>query len=257
MGRRGRGHFHTPTRRERPLLPVPDARARHLKVREPRRTRSLSATPLRRAPRSADLELEQLRIKTDRLLAILMLVLIPVSAFLILSGRPLLALIYMRGEFDLESLGLTARGLYGLSVGLWAVGGCYFLRNVLSSRLRNSEVLRGEAIGIVISLIIILSGYRSLGILALGLGPSVGAVGALVYYFRRLGFETPSLWRIARTLAVALPPYVAGAWFVQHQVGGLAGLGLQVLFMTLYWGIIFLRYSPVRRLLAGGGSMNE
>lgn len=205
----------------------------------------------------ADLELDQLRAKTDRLLAILILALVPVSAFLVLSGRSLLALIYMRGEFDLQSLELTSRGLYGLSLGLWAVGGCYFLRNVLSSRLRNSEVLRGEALGIVISLIIIFSGYRQLGILAIGLGPSVGAVATLVYYFRRLGFQTPSLWRIVCTLLIALPPYVAAAWLLRHHVDGLAGLGLQVLLMSLYWGIIFLRYSPVRKLLVGGGSASE
>ncbi|MBD3235820.1 MAG: hypothetical protein GF330_03875, partial [Candidatus Eisenbacteria bacterium] len=143
----------------------------------------------------ADLRDDELAARAERILGLLLLALIPVSAFLVINGRELLSLLYQRGAFDARSLELTTRALLGLGAGLWIVSASAFLRGVFHARMRNHEVLRAEGWGIALQVGFLLLTYRVLGILALGLGPAVAALVALAIYARRSRLCLRAGWR--------------------------------------------------------------
>ena len=167
--------------------------------------------------------------------ALILLAFAPLSAFLLVNGRALLALLFLRGAYDVRSLDGSARALAGLSAGLWAFSACQVLRRVLNARLCNGRVLAAEGLGVALNAGFNLLLYRRLGILALGLGPSVGALGSLILYGRGLALGAEAKARL-RLLAWTLPPYAAAAFALSRAARGLPGLGLQSLFAALYWG---------------------
>ncbi|MBM3316277.1 MAG: hypothetical protein FJY75_00350 [Candidatus Eisenbacteria bacterium] len=202
---------------------------------------SLSAFAALDARRSAAL--------ADRLSGLILILFLPLSAFLLLNGREILALLFLRGHFDAGSLAASSRALLGLSAGLWAFSAAHFLRRVLNARMENGVVLRGEIAAVAANLTVNLLLYRQLGILALGLGFSAGALAALALYVRHLGLWRGAAARAARVLFLALLPYLLGAWALRAQADGLGGLALQALLALLYWGACLLGTPPLRALL--------
>lgn len=198
----------------------------------------------------ADLAHRDLEARTDRVLGILFLALLPASAFLVVNGRELLSLLYERGQFDTQSLDLTTRALWGLGAGLWAVSASAFLRSVLHARMRNGEVLRGEGLAAVLNLSFILLTYRHLGILALGLGPSIGALAALLFYVRRIKLRLPAASRAFFLLLAAVAPYLLLAVLGTRLAPGRVGFFCQILLALLYWGGWTWACRPLQDLLA-------
>ena len=196
----------------------------------------------------ATLDPEPLRRRVDQILALLLLVLLPASAFLALNRREVVALLYMRGAFDLESLRATSTALLGLSCGLWAAGASFFLRSVLHARLRNDRVLRAECAAIVLQVGFILLLYRPLGILALGLGPSLAALVSFFYYVRWTDGALSLTRRVGRVMAFALAPYLVAAMLLKQYVGG---IWLPLLLTVGYWIAWTLASPTLRRALAG------
>jgi len=200
----------------------------------------------------ADLGLAEMHRKAERVLTLLWLLLLPVSAFLAINADGLVRLLYMRGAFDATSLRMTSRALLGFSVGLWAVGGAHFLRNVLHARMQNTTVLRGEGLAVLVNIAFTLLCYRSLGILALGLGPSLAALCALLYYLRSLRLPGPRVPRTFGLLVLAMPPYLLTAWLGRGWLSGTAGLLAQFLWAGLYWGSWALANRHLRGVLERG-----
>jgi peptidoglycan biosynthesis protein MviN/MurJ (putative lipid II flippase) len=195
----------------------------------------------------AVLDTRRLQEQTARLTGLILLFFVPLSAFFLINGRELLALLYLRGSFDTASLAASSRALVGLSAGLWAFSAAHFLRRVLNARMENAVVLRGELVAVVSTIGLNLLLYRSLGILALGLGASAGALLSLAYYARALRLGGAAA-RTGRLLLLALPPYGLAAWLAHGALHGLGGLVVQSLLALLYWGAL-LRLVPAARSL--------
>lgn len=185
--------------------------------------------------RFSALEEDAAREEAGGLLALILLVFTPLSLFLLLNGRALLALLFLRGAYDAASLDASARALAGLSAGLWAFSASHVLRRVLNARLRNGRVLAAESLAVALNAAFNLFFYRSLGILALGLGPSVGALGSLAVYGCGLALGPAAAARL-RLLAWTLPLYAGVALLLSRAIDGRAGLALQAVFAAGYWG---------------------
>ena len=187
--------------------------------------------------------------RTDRLLALLLLIMLPVSAFLLLNGRDLLALLYLRGRFDATSLRMTESVLWGLSAGLWAFSASHVLERILNARLRNRDVLVGQLLGVGLNVGCNLLLFRRLGIVAIGIGAAAGPLGSFLFYLGRLGRLGGRLPRAALQLLIALPPYLLLAWGLQRLARGVPGLTLQAVAALVYWGIAIGARRESRRLL--------
>ncbi len=186
--------------------------------------------------RFAELPPERLRETTDRVLSLIFLLLVPISVFLTVSGGPLIGLLYERGAFDSLSHETTRRALLGLGAGLWAVGGAYFLRNVLHARMENGRVLRAEALAVALNVAFVLLTYRRLGILALGLGPSIGALGALAVYYGRLGYGGARAPRRLLLLLAGAVPCAAVSWWLRGVAASAwAAFAVQLGWAGLFW----------------------
>lgn len=194
------------------------------------------------------LEEPALRAATDRILARLLLFLVPLAAFLALSGEPLLRLLFARGSFGEESMELTWAALRGLSLGLWAMGANFFLQRVYYARLANGIVLRGEAIFTAVALTAMPLLSARFGVFGLALGSSLGFWAALAYYLRRLPGPLREPRRVLAWLALLLPIYLVPAWWLSSRVRNLPGLLIMVLFWVLYWLAAYGIIPTLRRL---------
>lgn len=115
----------------------------------------------------------ELQTNLKLLLTPLLLITIPVSAFIFENSYSIISLLYQRGAFDQESLATTSDILYGLSFGLWAHIISYILIKVLNSQFRNSIVLRIMAIGLSLNIFFNLFFYDIFHSLTLGIGNSL------------------------------------------------------------------------------------
>ena len=115
----------------------------------------------------------ELQTNLKLLLTPLLLITIPVSAFIFENSYSIISLLYQRGAFDQESLSTTSDILYGLSFGLWAHTISYILIKVLNSQFRNNTVLIIMAIGLSINVFFNLFFYDVFHSLTLGVGNSI------------------------------------------------------------------------------------
>ncbi len=166
---------------------------------------------------------EETRLGADKLLTLLFLGFVPLSAFLFLNGGSLISAIFLRGEFDGNSLRMTEQALIGLSAGLWLYSGSFLLQRILNARLRNGVVLRAEGLSVAVNIAFNLLFYRQLGIMVIGLGIALGSLCSLIYYIVAADIKLRLVRKSARVLAAGLPLYVAGAVLIQRAAGtGLA-----------------------------------
>jgi putative peptidoglycan lipid II flippase len=201
----------------------------------------------------ATLEPAVLAARVDRLCGLILIFFLPLSAFFLMNGREILALAYLRGSFDNASLAASTRALLGLGAGLWAYSASHFLRRVLNARMENRVVLRGELLGVAIGIVTSLAGYRTWGILALGLAPSLSAIVSFAVYARHLRLGRGGAARAGALILLALPAYLLAAYFLRQGVTGLGGLVLQCLLALLYWGVFVLLVPAARALVRERG----
>jgi putative peptidoglycan lipid II flippase len=173
-----------------------------------------------------------------RMLGVVLIVFIPLSVFLLVNARALLALLFLRGAFDRDSLEASRQALLGLSTGLWAFGASHLLRCILNARTRNRRVLAGETTAVALNVAVNLALFRPLGILALGLGPSIGALGSLIIYGR--GLKVLNAGGSYGRLLGWTTLYAGVALLLHRWVSDFTGLALQLLWAGLY-GLFWLK----------------
>jgi putative peptidoglycan lipid II flippase len=205
----------------------------------------------------ANLSEEEMRPKIDRILSLLAISLLPLSAFLIVNGRDVLAVLYMRGRFDETSLHLTESALWGFSLGLFAFSASYTLQRILNARMRNSLVLLAETLGIAANIAFLLLFYQRLGVFVIGLAVTIGSLVSLSAYLLALKLPLPLTKKSLAVGISAAPVYLIASWAGTRWLGrGLGPLGLQSAFFFLYWTIVYGYFKDLRRLVrdqVGGG----
>mgnify|MGYP001252441651 CR=1 FL=1 len=189
---------------------------------------------------------DTIRRQLGKVIPALLLVTVPLSAFLFFHAETVLDLLYGRGAYDASSLAVTTPILQGLAIGLWAQVIGYVLVKYLNAQMRNREVLFIMVGSLLLNVVLNIGFYRQLGPLVLGLG--VSAYGVAVF---ALGAAVMRLWPalIRPLLAFAL---AGGLYTVLEglcQWLGHTGLVLAGFRLLLFWGLA-VWWFPVLRQIA-------
>jgi len=188
---------------------------------------------------------DSIRHRISSLLPLLLALSVPVSAALVVHGPLVVDAFYARGAFDAESVRITSQVLIGLGVGLWAQLATYVLAKGMSAQLRNREMVRCMAIGLVVATVVQLLLWRSLGALALGLGVSVGAIVQLTLVARAVGIGNALVRHCSLLIPLAAFYALAAELLLRGDETVAAAAGLFV----AWWGLVALLHPGSRTWL--------
>lgn len=154
---------------------------------------------------------------------------LPASAFLLTFSADIVTLVFGRGAFGAEAVGLTATSMRGISVGLWATTLGWILVRMLNAQRRNVTAAKVLACAYLGNMATSLATFSWCGSFGIGLGEAVKGVVLLAGTAYALGCAG----LLARLAAGAVPVTLAV---------GAAGLLVHAGFGT-----------PLGRVLAGAG----
>jgi putative peptidoglycan lipid II flippase len=212
----------------------------------------LIIVPLSLVSLSTMVTLQEIDVKerSDQMIAMVLLLFVPLSGLLAISAHNIIHLIYMRGAFNEDSVFLTSQLLKGMAVGMWAICLSYVLQKVYNARIRNHEVLRIGAIGIFANAVFNLIAYRYIGVLAIGLGFSLGGIIMAWFYIKGMGSLMRTIYT-AKICLFAIFPYGILALIIDkaYDWTPLTGLIVQMLWSLLFWGATFWFFPTSRDML--------
>jgi putative peptidoglycan lipid II flippase len=206
----------------------------------------LLATPLGLAGLSelSGLSTTETRDRITRVLRPMLILSVPVSAFLALHSKPVIDILYQRGAFGEESADVTQSILFGLSLGFWGHMAGYVLLKALNAQLRNREVFWFMATALGLNAAINVSMYQTWGPVTLGIGSSVFGLTLFVTGVLAVGVGR-AVWATVGWLAIGVMLYVP----LSPLVPAAPLLVMPALFFLLYWGAFVLIVPPLRRAI--------
>jgi putative peptidoglycan lipid II flippase len=175
------------------------------------------------------------RAKLDRVLPALLLATVPCSLFLALHAAQVVRVLFARGQFDEESVAVTALVLTGLAVGFWAQVSGYVLAKALTAQGMNRRVAALVALASATQIVVNLCGFRILGALSLGLAVSASGLVLLVLAARSLRLGA-TLLRVLAPLALAAAAYIPIGIALRGHDG--AALGVSAAACLAFWMIV-------------------
>jgi putative peptidoglycan lipid II flippase len=190
------------------------------------------------------------REQCDKIASMILILLVPFSGLIFVSAPDLISLLYNRGAFNENSIVLTSQTLRGMAVGTWAVCLSHVLQKIYNARIRNREVLRIGAAGILSNALFNILAYKYLGVLAIGIGYSLFGIVMTWFYIRGIGRLQMTV-KTASICFCAFVPYGVIGFLIQARLvlTPLPGLVIQTVWTVLYWGIIFLTFPASRTSL--------
>ena len=205
----------------------------------------LLATPMGLAGLSvwSGLDPDALKDRLQKMVPVILIVTVPVSAFLLFHNRQLVRILYGRGAFDDQSITLTASVLAGLALGFWAQVAGYVLIKALNAQLRNREVVYFVVTALVLNIAIIVSLFKVLGPLVLGLGASVYGITIFILTTRALAVSK-AIIPVTAWLGIGTALYALPAVWVSGD--GWIALAAALLVFIVFWGL-FIFAVPLLR----------
>jgi putative peptidoglycan lipid II flippase len=204
----------------------------------------LIATPLSMVGLStlSGLDPNLVRQKVGQIANIILILTIPISVLILCYHTNIVNVIYARGAFDQESVAITAKILFGFSIGLWAQVWSYYFIRILNAQLRNTEVMLYTSIAIFLDIGVKILLYKNLGPMVLGLGVSVNSVILCFLTVRalRLGKELylSFLWMaIGVIIYMLIHAVVYYIGISQQYLLKFANLPIELALFLLYWAI--------------------
>lgn len=182
------------------------------------------------------------RQKVGQIANVVLILTIPISVFILYYHTSIINAIYARGAFDQESVTITAKILFGFSIGLWAQVLSYYFIRILNAQLRNIEVMLYTSVAIFLDIGVKLLLYKSLGPIVLGLGVSVNSVILCFLTVRalRLGKELylTFFWMaIGVIIYILLHATVYNIGISQQYLSKFTNLSAELALFLLYWAI--------------------
>jgi putative peptidoglycan lipid II flippase len=180
----------------------------------------------------------------------ILILLVPFSGLIFVSAPDIINVLYNRGAFNENSILLTSQTLRGMAVGTWAVCLSYVLQKIYNARIRNREVLRIGAAGILSNALFNIVAYKYLGVLAIGIGYSLFGIVMAYFYIRGIG-GLKMTFRTAYICLFGFIPYGILSFLIKGGFSWtpLSGLIVQILWSIIYWGIVFLSFPSSRNSL--------
>lgn len=184
---------------------------------------------------------EDLKDKLYKIVPVILVVTAPISAFLLSHSRLIVQVLYARGAFDAESVALTARILFGLAFGFWAMVAGYVLIKALNAQFRNREVVIYMTVALGLNTVINVVFYRILGPFVLGLGASAYGIALFVLTIRALGI-TKAILPVMMWLGIGTGLYsLLAIWSVGD---GWKGLSVSLVIFSAFW-VLFIMTVPI------------
>lgn len=186
------------------------------------------------------LDPDLVRQKVGQIANVVLILTIPISVFILYYHTSIINAIYARGAFDQESAAITAKILFGLSIGLWAQLLSYYFIRILNAQLRNIEVLLYISISTFLDIGVKLLLYKDLGPMILGLSFSVGSIVLFLFTTNalRLGriLRLSLLWMIIGTIFYITLCFIVSYYLstLSHLFYLLLAAGVFCLFWILY-----------------------
>ena len=132
---------------------------------------------------AAERNYESLKIVTKNSLNSINLFVIPSTVGSMIFSKPIIEVLFLRGEFDQEAYLLTASALFFYSIGMIGFGLREVLSRVFYSLQDSKTPMINAAIGLVLNLILNLILSKYLGIAGLALATSISAIFTTVLLF--------------------------------------------------------------------------
>jgi putative peptidoglycan lipid II flippase len=185
-------------------------------------------------------------IELVKIYKLLVVISIPISAFLGIYAQEIITVIFSRGAFGQESIKATSNILVGMSFGLWAQVVGYIMIKGLNAQLKSKTVLLIMIFSLIANAAINLSFYKILGETTLGLGFSVygfvmllGSLYVLKIFHQIISF---TLLMFGGSVFYCLICY-----FIKIQSGNkFIDLLFYGVFFIFYWLVLCLTLTPLR-----------
>ncbi|MDK2801562.1 MAG: putative peptidoglycan lipid flippase [Clostridiales bacterium] len=186
--------------------------------------------------------------KLEQIMQLLLILVMPISLFIMYYHSDIIQVVYVRGAFDSVSAKITGQILFGISIGLWADILSYFLVKALYAQLRSKEVLIYTFVAVVMGILVKLLLYKRLGPLVLGLGVSVNAITRCIFVIHAFGLIRPFYLSFMK-IALGSLPYILMCYFISHlftNISQLLYLMLSIALFIIYWATYVLLNPQLR-----------
>lgn len=195
------------------------------------------------------MDANKLRAALEPIVQILLAISVPITLFLVINSKVIVAILYGYGLFDVAAINEASTILWGMSLAFFANVVSYFLVKVLSSQLKNKRVMRYLAFALICNILFILLFYRSLGPLSLGIGESLYAAVVFILCAHYFGLY-PMLTEFAAFLIPAAVVYAAIGYYLASAHGAVAwhAFCYQTAFFAVYWVSLLLSWPKTREL---------
>ena len=191
--------------------------------------------------------------------------LVPAAACLFVLAEPMVAVLFRHGEFDAQSLTITAETLRFLVPFMLALAGINIVKKVYFALDARTSLMVVGAVGIGVTAWAGYSLSKLMGVQGLGLGLSISAVIQLLAYLLILRSKSDvqlglaeTLWPLIKITLVAAPAGLVAWWISTYghwsqgpslpNIANLAAAGSAAIVVYLYLGWV-MRVEPLRSLL--------
>lgn len=178
-----------------------------------------------------------------RMLPLLLIVLVPVSAFLAVNSDVIIRLLFQRGRFDADSVRLASPIFLGLVAGFWSQVIAYVLLRTLNAQMRNLQVALYVSAGMAVNMGINLFAYRHYGPIVLGASVSIGSLVTMLLCFKSLGLGSVAL-RYFGLLLTGTTLYVPFAVWIRGE--GVVPFLFNCAASLLFWSAFILCIPALR-----------
>lgn len=175
----------------------------------------------------------------------LLLLAVPLAAYLQANAHGVIAVMFGRGAFDARSVDLTAAILSTASLGLGGTVTSYFLIKALNANLRNVETVAVVALGFGSNALFDLLAWHQLGAATLGYGASLNGILTFAACTTRLRLW-PEFLPLVAWLGGGFALTAAAGRFIPAPAAPLLGLLLQGLCWIAIWVTVYTLSAPVR-----------
>lgn len=193
----------------------------------------------------SSIDRDDLHKRLVKVVVLMLIVSVPVSAFLAFHAESVVALLYSRGAFDQTSLRATSDILFGISLGLWAQVIGYVLIKALSAKLKNNIVLVIMIVSLSANAVVNLFFYSQFGAITLGLGCS--AYGLFLLAGTIIALD---LWKDIKVhFFILVFGVILYCFFTQYAIKGDLIDVVKVGFSIVYWSIFLLIIPNFRNVI--------
>src|SRR5690606_14050954 len=191
---------------------------------------------------------EDMHERLVKAVSLMLIISIPVSAFLFTHAHTIIEVVYARGAFDETSVRMTGDVLLGMAVGLWAHVIGYVMIKALNAQMRNGIVVWVTVVALMSNVIFNLTMHSQLGALALGLGTSLQGAVLFCLTIATLGLgrhlPRPALWMTAGAVVLLCIHF----WIPASQEGW-QQLILAIFIAAIYWTVWIAAVPSLRHVV--------